>query len=706
MRCTGTRVPSFSRGSIVHRQFLRLRFLALVAGIALSAFSGWASADPPSRVARLGYLSGAVSFSPAGESDWDQAAINRPLTTGDRLWVDAGSRAEIQVGGALVRMDAVTALSVINLDDRIAQLELTQGSLNVRVLRLATDQVFEVDTPNLAFTLRQAGAYRITVDPDRDTTTIVVRSGQGEAYGEDAAYVIDARQTYRFAGTGLREVEAFNAPPPDDFDRWSSDRDRRYDASLSARYVSPDVVGYQDLDANGTWRVDARYGNVWTPNRVAAGWAPYRDGHWVWIDPWGWTWVDDEPWGFAVSHYGRWANFNGRWGWVPGPVRTPAYYAPALVVFVGGGSFQLTIAGGVVGGVAWFPLGPREVYRPAYPVSRSYFENINRSNTVINTNVINNTYNNTNLTDTDYANRRVPGAVVAVPKTTFLQSLPVSRAVVQVVAAAIAGRPLAVAPAVAPTQKSVRGAAARADKPPARAFERPVIARTAPPAAHPGFAAQEAQLAATPGKPLDDTARRQLKPAATTVAPVVKLVVPAPGSPRELRAPPPAPAAKGGDANREPVEPKARTAPAAAAASRPTPAAAPTPAPVPRAAPAQARPPATVAQPPEERGRPEPRARAEQRGQPTTPTQAAPAPAATQPEPPPAVTPTPRPAEARPAPAAQPRAQAATSAASKPEAAVAAPVVKAVVPTPEAPRELRPPTMPARQAGPCKPRVR
>ena len=176
-----------------------------------------------------------------------------------------------------------------------------------------------------------------------------------------------------------------------------------------------DVVGYQDLDANGTWRADPTYGNVWIPNRVAAGWAPYRDGHWAWIDPWGWTWVDDAPWGFAVSHYGRWTNLRGTWGWVPGPVRTRAYYAPALVAFVGGSNFQLAISGGNVGGVAWFPLGPREVYRPSYAVSRGYFENVNRSNTVVNNTVINNYYNNSNVTNVVYANRQVPGAVVAVP---------------------------------------------------------------------------------------------------------------------------------------------------------------------------------------------------------------------------------------------------------------------------------------------------
>lgn len=579
--------------------------LAFVAGVAALAFSGWAGADPPSRVARLGYMTGSVSFSPAGESDWIQATINRPLTTGDRLWADSGARAEIQIGVAMARMNAGTGVSVLNLDDRITQLQLTQGTLNVRVRRLEPGELFEVDTPNLAFTLRQAGEFRIEVDAQGDATTIVVRKGQGAAYGEDAAYLIDSRQPYRFTGTGLREYEYVEAPRIDEFDRWSSDRDRGYDSSSSARYVSQDVVGYQDLDANGTWRVDATYGNVWIPTRVAAGWAPYRDGHWVWVDPWGWTWVDDAPWGFAVSHYGRWANLRGTWGWVPGPVRTHAYYAPALVAFVGGNDFQLTISSGNVGGVAWFPLGPREVYRPSYAVSRGYFESINRSNTVINTTVINNYYNNSNVTNVVYANRQVPGAIIAVPTTAFVQSQPVSKAAVRVSAERIVSAPVAFVPQVSPTEQSVRGAASQGGKPPPRVFERAVVARTTPPAAHVGFTAQQQQLAAKPGKPLDDAARNALKPAAASPTPVVKVIAQKQESPPTMRPPPAATAARPDDARAKTDE---RKVPAAPTTSRAT----GTPgAPMQGEPPSQAMSPAPIARPPEQQ-----RGNGEQRAQP------------------------------------------------------------------------------------------
>ena len=203
------------------------RIIALLLGVAAFAASGWALADPPTRVARVGYLAGNVSFSPAGENDWVQARLNRSLTTGDRLWTDRASRVELQVGGAVIRMGENSSLTLLNLDDNVAQVQLDQGTLNVRVRQLGPRQSVEVATPNLAFTTRRAGSYRIEVDPMDDATAIVVRSGQGEVYGERAAYAVDSRQAYRFAGTGLRSYEYIATPRPDEFERWASDRDRR-----------------------------------------------------------------------------------------------------------------------------------------------------------------------------------------------------------------------------------------------------------------------------------------------------------------------------------------------------------------------------------------------------------------------------------------------------------------------------------------------
>ncbi|HLX24003.1 MAG TPA: DUF6600 domain-containing protein [Usitatibacter sp.] len=481
-----------------------------------------AAAEPPTRVARLSDTRGAVSFSPAGDSEWFGAVLNRPLTTGDRLWVDADSEAELQVGNASIRLGHDSNLTVLNLDDNIVQLELSQGAMKVRLRHLGPGQSFEVDTPNLALFMDTDGSFRLNVDPGADATTVILQAGRGAVYAGAASYAVDSRQAYRFYGTDLSDYDRVGSTA-DYLDFYARDRNQREDRSVSARYVSTDVVGYEDLDANGTWRTDPSYGSVWIPSRVESGWSPYRDGHWAWIDPWGWTWVDDAPWGYTVSHYGRWANIGGSWAWVPGPKREQAVYAPALVAFVGGATSTAV--------VGWFPLAPREVYQPAYPVSRGYFEKINRSNTVVNNTTITNVYNITNTTVVNnapsatkvvYANQQVRGAVIAVPTQAFAQSRPVAKAVVPM---PVTSAPVTHVAAVAPVQQSLHGGSAAATAPPAAAAQRPVVAHTAPPRPPVAFAAQQQQLAAKPGVPIDEASRTQLKSTAAPAAPAPKVNV-------------------------------------------------------------------------------------------------------------------------------------------------------------------------------------
>src|ERR1700726_4039088 len=86
--------------------------------------------DPPSRVARLGYMQGSVSFQPAGESEWVEAVPNRPMTTGDQLWADRDSRAELSLGSAVIDLNSNTGVSLLNLDDRTVQVQLSSGSIS------------------------------------------------------------------------------------------------------------------------------------------------------------------------------------------------------------------------------------------------------------------------------------------------------------------------------------------------------------------------------------------------------------------------------------------------------------------------------------------------------------------------------------------------------------------------------------------------
>jgi hypothetical protein len=517
------------------------------AAILMLTFAVAASADddPPGRVARIRYLQGSVSFQPAGESDWVSAVTNRPMTTGDQLWADAGSRAEVQIGSAIIRVDANTGFSFLNLDDRTVQIQLTEGTLNLRVQRLARDEVFEVDTPNQAFSVTQPGQYRVEAGADGNSSMVIVRQGHGEVTGGGRTYNVSSGQSGTFTGTDSLDGYVSAAGNPDDFDNWGQSRDRQYDGSQSARYVSHDVVGYEDLDNNGSWRSDPTYGNVWTPTSVQSGWAPYHNGHWVWIAPWGWTWVDDAPWGYAPFHYGRWVSIRGNWGWVPGPMNYQPVYAPALVAFIGGSNFgvSVSVGGGGYGGgdVGWFPLGPREVYVPGYNTSRGYVDRVNTSNTNVSnttiTNVYNNQVTNNNINNVTYVNRAVPGAVTAVPQNAFRSSAPVARAAVPVNEKQIAAAPVVTRAVVAPTRDSVLGTSAptanRVARPPEAVVNRPVVAKTTPPPPPVPFAKQQQDLAKHPGQPLAAHEVQVLRPANVAVAqPLVKQTPP--GKPATL----------------------------------------------------------------------------------------------------------------------------------------------------------------------------
>ena len=516
-----------------------MRYIKIGMVLMASAAILGAQIDPPSRVGRLNYRDGAVSLRPTGINDWVDADINRPLTTGDSIWVGDRGRAEFHIGSTALRLSAYSDFQFLNLDDQTVQIRLSEGTLTVRLRYLAQNQIFEVDTPNLAFTLDRPGEYRIDVNPDSQTTAITVRDGQGEVTGGGQAFPVYTRQRVDVRGYDQINYNLASAGGTDEFDQWCSGRDRREDQARSARYVSREIPGYDDLDQYGRWDDQPGYGPVWMPTVVDAGWAPYHDGHWAWIAPWGWTWVDEAPWGFAPYHYGRWASFGGRWGWIPGPYGVTPLYAPALVGWVGGGrgggsGFSLSFSIGTSPAVGWFPLGPREPYFPSYRVSQGYFTRVNNTNTVINNTTINNYYNysqnsnNTAITNIQYVNRNVQNGVTAVPQSTFASGRRVTQEARAVPPAQLASVQVVAAPAIAPQRESVLGSRAdtapRAARPPAEALSRPVVARTAPPPAPVPFERQQAALSQDPGRPLPPTQVQQIRQSAPAPSAPVRVV--------------------------------------------------------------------------------------------------------------------------------------------------------------------------------------
>jgi hypothetical protein len=506
-----------------------MRVQNIILAIAASALTLLAQ-DPPARVARLSLLEGAVSFQPASVNDWTGASLNYPLTTGDHLYSDQGARAELRIGPNAIRLAGQTNFGFLNLDDQTVQIRLTEGSINIRIRGIGDQDIWEVDTPNGAVSLLRAGEYRIDTDPSRNATMVTVRGGEAEVTANGQSFPVRVRQTAYFAGDG-REESVQDMNPADDFDRFTMDRDRREDALPPPRYVSQQMVGYEDLDQYGTWEPSSEYGPVWRP-RVRAGWSPYHDGRWAYREPWGWTWVDDAPWGFAPFHYGRWTYYRGNWGWCPGPVVVARpVYAPALVAFVGGGGFNLSInIGG--GGIGWFPLGPRDIYAPAYRVSPRYVREVNYTNVrEINNVTVNNIVVNRQVTNV-YVNRDAPGAFTAVSRQDFVGSRQVQRSTFQGSPDRFRSAPVAgFSPGIAPQRESLFGRAqtGAVARPQQAVFTREVIARTPPPAAPVGFEAHQQAIRENGGRPLAQAQMDSLRSRVVGQPPVRSAVSPGQG---------------------------------------------------------------------------------------------------------------------------------------------------------------------------------
>ena len=612
------------------RQRCALALWGLALGCLGPAQAQETQSDPPGRAARLSDAEGSVSLQPAGVQEWTAAPLNRPLTTGDRLWSDQDARAEVDIGSAVVRMGSNTGIAFFNLDDRTAQIELTAGTLIVGVRELQEGQRDEVDTPNLAVSLLQPGTYRIEVNEAGDTTLVKVSEGSAQVEGGGQNLTIGMQQMARFTGTQALMYDVATLPAPDDFDAWSAARERGLIGSPSRAYVADAIPGVQDLDANGTWQNTSEYGPVWMPSVALAGWAPYRLGYWAWIAPWGYTWIDAAAWGYAPFHYGRWALWNNGWCWVPGPRHVRPVYAPALVGWVDGGASR----GPRVG---WFPLGPREVYVPGAPVSGAYVRNVNLTNTKqLSSADVTRVYPNPPA-GLGYVHA-TPGAVTAVPAAVFNSGGRVGPDSVRLNAAMLAGATLgAIAPAITPARQSVLGPAPQRPvmRPPAVLLNRQVLARTPPPRAPVPFERQVTAIEANAGRPLPRAQLLKLQPPAaaapvrvlppSTRAPLAaprgltgpeqalgRSALPsapretpsrAPGTPSDGALAPAAPASPGAPlrSDRPPASQSAGAAPLRPAPSPATlaPRAAPNRAPVtPPSAPVMTRPPVMTAPPP------------------------------------------------------------------------------------------------------------
>ena len=197
--------------------------------VALLAVSGIAAGqDPPSRVGRIAYITGPVSFEPASVDQWADASLNYPITTGDNLYTGDGARAVLRIGQNSIRLNSGTNFQVVNLSDNVVQTSINAGSLSLHVRHLFDGESWEVDTPNGAVTLLRSGEYRVDTDTSRNATMVTVRTGDIEVTGNSQSFPVHSGQTAYFDNSANPpDVQA--ASQPDDFDSFVSSRDRLED---------------------------------------------------------------------------------------------------------------------------------------------------------------------------------------------------------------------------------------------------------------------------------------------------------------------------------------------------------------------------------------------------------------------------------------------------------------------------------------------
>jgi hypothetical protein len=333
---------------------LSVLWLGALAGLALLGADAddEAAAEFERTPPRLAFVDGEVSFLRPGAEDWAPARANLALASGDRLYTGAGANLELQVGArAFLRAGERTELGVESHEPDFLQLRVGAGLASLDLRSLPAGHSIELDTPNAAFTIEEAGYYRL--DVDGGATTLTCRRGGSATLATPGGGPLVVGASEQVVVTD-GDAESYAAPELDEWDLWNQRRTDGQLDSLSARYVGSDVYGASDLDQYGSWRTVAPYGPIWIPSSVRAGWAPYGFGRWIWDPRFGWTWLDDAPWGWAPFHYGRWVQVIGRWAWAPGPYGPRLYYAPALVAFYGGARTH----------VGWVPLGWGEPCRP------------------------------------------------------------------------------------------------------------------------------------------------------------------------------------------------------------------------------------------------------------------------------------------------------------------------------------------------------
>jgi hypothetical protein len=298
------------------------------------------------------------------------AVVNAPVFAGDFLsTTDADARVEVQLDGyTVLRLGGPVQVRIAANDATAHQIEVAEGTVEVAILH-QDEGPADVIAPPVSVRMSKPGDYRISVAAD-GTTSITARSGQAEIVTPHKTFTADAQETVIARGQAEDPTIQFAGEiAHDGFDEFNVERNRvLYAAINSDTNVPSSIASYDDLSAYGRWADVSPYGQSWIPNQ-SSGWAPYREGTWVWGGSYDWTWVSSEPWGWLPYHYGSWFFAQGYgWCWYPPSFSVYPVWVPGFVTFFGFGWSPFGYAS-----FGWIPVGPYENFYPWYPWYWGYY---------------------------------------------------------------------------------------------------------------------------------------------------------------------------------------------------------------------------------------------------------------------------------------------------------------------------------------------
>lgn len=273
-------------------------------------------------IARLSFVDGKVFVQRASDLGYEEAALNMPISEGDRISASEG-RVEVHFGRSnYLRLDNDTKVDILNLpkkDDESARIRVWSGRVYLVVGTLKKEKSIELHSADSSFYVLDRGVYRVDVRENRDTE-IQVHRGLIEAAGEEGSTLLKASQRLEISeGRFASKPSSFIAVANDGFDRFNESRTAATGREIARRRLPEELSDYEaDLEEHGEWVYLPPYGNVWVPNGVDDDWRPYYNGRWTWLPLSGWTWWPYDPWGWSTFHYGRWHwGLDIGWYWIP-----------------------------------------------------------------------------------------------------------------------------------------------------------------------------------------------------------------------------------------------------------------------------------------------------------------------------------------------------------------------------------------------------